>query len=453
MIFRLRDFIRHPVRIYKFRKFLEESQFWPPERLEKWRLERLRRTISHAFSNVPYYRDMAAELGISSEDIKTFDDLRKLPLLSREDVVDNFDRLKADNIQKFEPLLSHTSGSTGTAMRFYLDMHTNVLEFASLWRVLSWTGYRFGQKYANLHGRVTKDHRLWEYDWRLNCLHLSSFNFKKKNIPLYVEKLRKFKPVLIKAYPSSMSLFARWIEELGIEPYRPKAVVCSSETLLDHHRDVIKRVFDCPVHDFYGQNERAALISTCPMGRYHIHQEYSHVEILDENGNPAQPGRAGEIVTTSFHNFAMPLIRYRTRDLAIPSAEKCPCGRPYPVVERIIGRIEDIIVTPDGRHVGRMDAAFKYSKGIRMSQIVQEDVSSLTVKIVRGEGYDSEQERILIKEMRDRLGDEIDINIEYVDDIPAGINGKIRFVVSKVAPSIQINKGIDIEKASLVHPT
>lgn len=442
MIFRLRDFIRDPYPIWHLRRFLAESETWPAARLAAWRREKLQRTIRQALTRVPYYRDLAQEAGLRAEALQDFSDLAAFPFLTRTRIAEQFARLRADDAAAHRPQESATSGSTGTSMRFLLDRHANILEFAALWRVLNWAGYRFGQRYANLHGRVIPGDRLFEYDWRLNCLHLSSFNFKKENIRLYNERLRRFRPVLIKAYPSSIALFAQWLEEEKIEAYAPCAILTSSETLLDHQREILARVFRCPIHNFYGQNERAALISTCPAGRYHIHEEYSHVEILNPRGEPAAPGEAGEIVTTSFHNLAMPLIRYRTRDLAIPAATPCPCGRPYRCVEKVIGRIEDLVVTPDGRYVGRMDAAFKYSRGIRLSQIVQREAASMTVKIVRGAEYGPEDEAVLLREIRARVGAAIRIDLEYVDQIPVGANGKIKFVISSVAPQYQLNQDI-----------
>lgn len=432
MIFRLRDFIRYPLAIRRFRRLLEESQYWPLEGRSAWVRERLRRTLEHAVDQVPYYRRVLGPVRGLLEDACERMDLSPLPMLGRADVRREFDGLRADRSEQYDAVESHTSGSTGTSMRFLLDRGTNILEFASLWRVLNWAGYRFGNRFASLHGRVTRRDRLFEHDRRTRCLYLSSFNFRRENIRLYLERLAAFRPVLLKAYPSSIDLLARWVRADGGTDYRPPAIVTSSETLLDHQREAVRSVFGCPIYDFYGQNERAALISTCEHGRYHIHEEYSFVEIVKEDGRPAAPGETGEIVTTSLHNRAMPLIRYRTGDRAIAGDDtRCRCGRTYRTVERVIGRIEDIVVTPDGRHVGRLDAAFKYSPGIRLSQIVQETPDALDVRIVRAEGYGRRDEAILMRELRNRLGEVIDIHLRYVDSISPGENGKMKFVVSR----------------------
>jgi phenylacetate-CoA ligase len=271
----------------------------------------------------------------------------------------------------------------------------------------------------------------------MNCLHLSSFNFKKEYMPLYLRKLQRFRPVLIKAYPSALDLFCRWLREMGVRDYRPKVVLTCAETLLDHQRAVIEEVLQCPVYDFYNQNERAALISTCEHGSYHIHEEYSLVEVLNNPHASEEPDQVGPIVTTTFHNYAMPLIRYETNDLASVEPEaRCTCGRTYKQVRKIIGRIEDIVITPDGRYVGRLDAAFKYSPGIMMSQIIQNSPAAIQVKLVKSANFTQKDLDTIEDGLRVRLGDAIEIGYEFVESIPPGRNGKVQFVISTVGKAV-----------------
>lgn len=203
-----------------------------------------------------------------------------------------------------------------------------------------------------------------------------------------------------------------------------------AESLLDHQRRLVVQVLDCPVYDFYNQNERACLVSTCEEGTYHIHEEYAFVELAPTGA----PGTRS-IITTSFHNRAMPLIRYQTDDLAEvggPGAD-CACGRSYASLGRIIGRVEDVVVTPDGRHVGRLDAAFKYSPGIRMSQVVQDSPDLIEVRIVPAATYSARDRDRLDEELHARLGQAIGIHYQLVDDIAPGKNGKVKFMVSTLA--------------------
>ena len=155
-------------------------------------------------------------------------------------------------------------------------------------------------------------------------------------------------------------------------------------------------------------------------------------EVIDpDTGKPVADGESGELVITTLSKQAMPMIRYRTRDITAIHPEPCGCGRTYRTLKRIIGRIEDVVITPDHRYVGRLDAAFKYSPGIRLSQIVQETSDEIVVNIVRASSYNSDDEKTLLRELRTRLGEEIRITLRFVDEIPAGNNGKLKFVISK----------------------
>jgi phenylacetate-CoA ligase len=428
MIFRLRDFVFYPRAIHRFHDFLGTSEAWPAERLRGWVQERLERSLLHASSQVPYYRRTLEPFRARFAGMIERLDLSELPFLTKEDVRTHFEELKADDWQRYGAAPTHTSGSSGTPTKFLLDRESNISHFAAIWRVLNWAGYRFGQRFADLTGYVPSRGRLYQYDPRLNCLHLSSFNFKRENIGRYAERLRRFRPVVFKAYPSSLDLFCRWVEDAGIAPPLPGAVLTCAESLLEHQRATIERVLPVPLFDFYNQNERAALISTCAEGRYHCHEEYGLVELVDAGGGGQG---SAEVVATTFHNRAMPLIRYRTGDLATEGPRMpCPCGRPYRTVASIQGRIEDIVVTPDGRHVGRLDAAFKHSPGIRLSRIVQRTTEEIQVDIVKAESYSARDQDTLERELRVRLGGAIGIRYNFVDTIPPGPNGKIKFVVS-----------------------
>jgi phenylacetate-CoA ligase len=432
MIFRLRDFIFYPVAIKQFHGMLAASQYWNHEKRRGWIQEHLERTLRHAVKNVPYYRRTLEPYASHFTDMIDRLDLSALPFITKETVRNYYQELHADDCQQYRPTPTHTSGSTGTPTKFLLDSQSNISHFASIWRVLNWAGYRFGDRFADLTGHVFKNDNLYERDMRLKCLRLSSFNFKKENVPLYVEKLKKFKPVLIKAYPSALDLFCRWLQETGIRDYHPASVLTCAESLLDHQKIMIEETLRCPVFDFYNQNERAGLISTCEKAVYHIHEEYSYIEIVNKSNDSESLRQMGEIVTTSLHNFAMPLIRYRTDDLASHNDDNaCECGRTYKRIKQIVGRVEDVVVTPDGRHVGRLDAAFKFSPGIRMSQIVQNTTEEIDVNLVKTESFNLDDLNTVERELHARLGKEVGINFRFVDSIPPGENGKVKFVISK----------------------
>jgi phenylacetate-CoA ligase len=177
-------------------------------------------------------------------------------------------------------------------------------------------------------------------------------------------------------------------------------------------------------------------IVECDHGGLHVKPEHSVLEFLDPEGHPARPGELAEIVATGFGNDALPLIRYRTGDTAIVSDRPCECGRGGPTVLSVTGRVEDIIVTPEGRHVGRLDHVFKDSPNVREAQLIQESLETLTVRVVRRDDYNAADTARITQYLRERLGDRMQFEFDFVDRIPRGANGKFRFVISRVGLAI-----------------
>jgi phenylacetate-CoA ligase len=429
MNFRLRDFVLYPLAIKRFHDLLLQSQFWSHERLQGWVQERLDRSLRLAVRTVPYYRRTLGPHASRFTEYVDRLDLSELPSITKDTVRLHGAELRADS-STIRASVVRTSGTTGTPAEFLVDGASNIAQFASLWRVLNWAGYSFGDRFVDIR-RNPSQGPLIRRDRRLNALVIPVFHFRRENVPLYLEQLRRFDPVLIKSYPSAIDLFCRWLRELGLE-YRPRALLTCAETLLDHQRAVIQEVLRCPMFDFYNHNERAGLISTCDHGRYHIHEEYSWVELVGDDGRPAPSGAAGEVVTTTLHNDVMPLIRYRTGDLATRGDQaSCECGRPHRTVARINGRITDVIVTPDGRHLGGLEHAFMRAGGVHRSQIVQETVDEIVVNIVKAPSYTPADGEQIERGLRSFVGGEMRIRLNYVDAIQPGENGKVQFVVSK----------------------
>ena len=415
----------------KYYKWLMKTQWLPPEELEELQNKRLQIIIKHAYENVPYYRRIFDERGLKPEDIQTKEDLKLLPVLTKDDVRKHFNELIARDFEKYKPVLGHTSGSTGTAMDFYLtEFVENVIERAFIWRHWNWANFNYGDKVVTIRGQIlTNDlNAVAPYEIQENNLLLSSFHLSEQSMKKYSELIINFKPKIIRAYPSAIFLMTKYFKSRKPNPPKVTSIITSSETLLPEHRTEIENFWGCKIYDWYGLGERVVAIGECEDGRFHINLEYGIVEFKDVSGSNQK-----EIIATSFWNFAMPLIRYSTRDLITPSTNsKCSCGRSLPTVNSIDGRIEDFVITKDKRIVGRLDAAFKYSFGIKYSQIIQDKIGHIIVKIVKHDNYiDKDREKLDI-ELRKRLGRDIDIEYEFVDDIPRTKAGKLRFVISNV---------------------
>jgi len=212
----------------------------------------------------------------------------------------------------------------------------------------------------------------------------------------------------------------------------PKAIITSAETLLDYQRDIIERAFKCKVYDQYGCTEQSLFVSQCEKGTYHIHPEHGIVEIINDQGDEVKPGEMGKVVCTSFVNKAMPLIRYDLGDTAIKGDDYCVCGRKFPTIDKIYGRQDDFIHTPDGRKVGRLDPIFKGLSSIKLAQVIQTKLDEITVKLIPGQTYAHTDGQVVQEELQKRVGSQIKINVELVKEIEKTQAGKFRAVISMI---------------------
>ena len=260
-----------------------------------------------------------------------------------------------------------------------------------------------------------------------------------ETLPLYIQKIRDFKPDFIQAYPSVISIMGRFMQKNSVKHFTSvKAILCSSENLYPWQRELLEGVFKCRVWDFYGHSERAAIAGQCEKSNYyHIQLEYGVVELIGKDDKPVtNEDEMGEIVATGFNNFAMPFIRYRTMDLAVPANDKCECGRNYPLLKKVEGRLQELVITKDKRFITLTALIFAqhfeaFSK-VKEMQLIQEKEGELIVRIVRTHEYsDADQQEILSK-MRSAVGGGLEINFDYIDHIPRTQSGKYKFLIQKL---------------------
>ncbi len=230
-------------------------------------------------------------------------------------------------------------------------------------------------------------------------------------------------------YGSAIAALAEGALSSGVAPLSMRAVIVSGDTLQAGMRQSIERFFRCRCYDMYGLVEAVALGMECSAGRMHLIPEAGIVEIVDRQGSPCPPGSTGEIVATGLLNEGMPLIRYRTGDDAALSRDQdCACGSLHPIIERLEGRVDDYLVTPNGRRIGRLSTAMKRSPTIHSAQIVQDTPWHAYLLVRPGEGYTPQDARPVVDDIRERIG-EFDLDVREVAEIPKTPTGKTRLVV------------------------
>jgi phenylacetate-CoA ligase len=229
-----------------------------------------------------------------------------------------------------------------------------------------------------------------------------------------------------------------------------RVAITNAEPLFPHQRQAIEEAFRCPVRETYGMAEIVVDASECDAGALHLWPEVGWVEV-SSGGTLSRLGR-GELVCTGLLNVDMPLIRYRTGDaasVASPHAERaCACGRRLPTIDGIEGRIDDTLVTHDGRRIGRLDPVFKSRMPIVEAQIIQETLDRVRVRYVPASDFTRECGEQVIDEIRARLG-QIEVVLEATDRIPRGANGKFRAVISRVHAATESGTLASIEARRL----
>ena len=428
--------------------FLQESQWWSREKLEEHQMQQLEKLLAHSYENVPYYRRIFDERGLKPTDIQDFDDLKKLPYLTKEIIREHLPDLVAKNYPKSKLHYVNTGGTTGIPLSFYWEEGlTDPKEWAFIWRQWNWAGAKLGDKRIILRGdtinRFRKGKRQWwEFSPLDNALILSSYQMTDETIPEYIEIINRFKPVAIQAFPSNLDILVKLMKKTNLRIESAKFISTSSETLYPHQRERIERFMGVSIYDLYGNTERNALIMQCEKHNYHIIPEYGLVELIGTSGNHANGHREmGEIIATGFNNFAMPLIRYKTGDFTLCSEAGCSCGRNYPLLDKVKGRMQEFVITRDNRLISMtgINVHSDVFDNVKQFQFCQDKKGELILNIVKMKTYvDRDTEHI--KRLFEKLGDDMELLVRFVPSIPRTKGGKYRFLIQKLPIESENNK-------------
>jgi len=443
-----------------YRRFFAElsrTQWLDEQVLAKYQAERMREFLRFAREQTPYWRDTMRRHHFDPDDYRVPQDLLSLPILTKEVVRQEGERIHSavHRTGRGKCFRIHTGGTTGTALHLLVTDECYQREYAFRWLHRSWAGIRRGDRTATLAGHpvvpvADNSPPFWRRSYAQHQTYFSSQHFAQSALPYYAAEFRRLRPILVYGYPSSVYLVAAHLEERGPLEHPPRGVFTHSETLLPHQRATIERAFGCKAFDWYGNTELCGHVVECERGSLHVKSDHSLMEVLRPDGAAAEPDQAGEIVGTGFGNLATPLIRYATGDSCVLSKSRCGCGRPGPIVQELLGRIDDMVVTPEGRHVGSasLSHVFEDALNVREAQIVQETVQRVTVLLACSPEFSSGDRRDILLGLRRRLGERIDISLEYVDAIPRLPNGKFRAVVSRVAPQIGRARQAETERTA-----
>ena len=418
--------------------FYWRSQHWSAERLERHVDERLRLLIRRAARQVPYYRELFRQIGFDPESFRGRRDLPLIPLLDKETLRQRSMEFLADDIGRLDPVWERTSGSTGTPLRLLLSAECRVNDAAATLRSYAWAGFFPGRKVFTL--------RWYMRDW-LFCatmagrsLNADSMKLTRETARVLWAEINRLKPDVFHGQPFPLLMLATFAREAGLAYHCPSRVITFGESMPPSLRTRLSEAYGgAQVFDFYGMTENAALITQCRHGSLHALDDYACHEFVDERGAPVEQGR-GEIVGTGYYNHAMPLIRYRTRDFATLSRERerCRCGSPFRVVQGIEGRMEDFVLTPDGRSINLFEEPIEVGTGIVASQYVQDAPDHLYVNILPGPDFAPATLGAVEEKLRQQVGPGMRLEFRVVDQLErrSATSAKIPFLISRIGNTI-----------------
>ena len=414
--------------------YLEREHF-DPGAWQEYQSAVLRRLLPYAAEKIPYYQRAWDE---DQKRAALAGDLAALPLLEKEPLRANPYDFVAPRLRRRLHWKFHTSGSTGTPI-------------ATLWtageirdslavretRSARWAGVSFRQPRATFSGRLVEPDPhsagpFYRYNAAEKQVYFSAFHLRAETAGNYVEGLHRYSVQWMTGYAVSFYLLARFMLEQNLQPPPLQAIITTSEKLTPEMRRVMQAAFRCRVYEEYSTVENALFASECEQGKLHVSPDVSVVEILRPDGAPCVPGEAGEVVTTCLMRAYQPLIRFRLGDIASWSDEPCSCGRAMPVIQEVLGRIEDVVVGPDGRQMVRFHGIFTDQPHIREGQIIQESLDYIRVKVVPIDILDEKDIQDIIHRVQQRLGSDVNVIVEAVSEIPRTKAGKFKAVISLI---------------------
>lgn len=419
---------------------LESTQWFDRPGIENLQLEKVRRLLQSAHDHSPWHRRRMDHVGLEPEDLTSLIDLRRLPCMSKADGIAHGDELVWRGVPG-GAFKYNTGGSSGQPLIFHFGRWRQASDAAGRMRARRWWGVEPGDPEAYLWGAPVE---LNKTDWvktlrdrLINQLVLNAFAMSPARMDGYLDALESFRPRCLYGYASSVALLAAHAKERGRKPRlaQLKVVCTTGEPLFDHQRALIVEVFGAPVANEFGSRDIGFTAHETPQGQMLLMSESIILEVLDEAGQPVEPGEMGEAVMTGLCSEAQPFIRYRTGDMVRLSPEPDRAGRGLHVIAEVVGRQTDFLVRADGTIMHALAGIYvlRATEGVAEFKLIQHDLRNLEVLVVPGPRWQAESAHAIDAGLRHRLGDDVRVTVRLVDQIAPEASGKHRYVVSRVA--------------------
>lgn len=419
-------------------KSLEQQQWWSRERLDRLQWERLAKLLEYAGQHSAFYRKRFQEQGIDPAKVSWRTDFQKILVTTKQDLRNNLNTFISDEFERSQLVTAKTGGSTGVSLNLFFDENCQERRNAAQLMADRWAGWDLGLKKAAIWGNPpvpTSVKEKLRHHLLDRTIYLDTMDLNDQSMGAFVERWRREKPGAIFGHAHSIYIFACYLRDKNVTDLRPQGIVATSMMLLEPERAAIEDAFGCAVTNRYGCEEVGLIACECEQHKgMHLNLPHVYVEFLDEQNNPVPPGEPGKIVVTDLNNYAMPLIRYRVEDVGTYTERECTCGRGFPVLERLEGRVADFLKLLGGGRVAGIslvERTLTKVPGVEQMQLVQEKLDQVLINRVRGREYTENTDRELIAAMREVFGEQVELIIQDVPQIPQEPSGKYRFSICK----------------------
>lgn len=416
---------------------LQPSERWSPEEQRRFTSGRLREVLVHAIRHVPRYAGFSHLLpDLQRADAPVLDLLREFPPITRQDVIAEPDAFLSRAFARESLTTTITSGTTGTPFTSWLEPGAFLTSDALWWRRTAWAGHVEGDWIARLVGDPViplserDPRRVYRVAWTDRRLYFSTYHLNAETAPRIAAVLARRRPAFFMGYPSALDTLARLAGPVpGLDEWRPKAILFSSEPLYDHQREAIRNFVDAPIRGLYGCAERIVSAAQCASGAYHLSVVDGYVEGQFEQSTGHVPA-----IITGLLNLAMPLIRFRLGDaLRTLGSGTCECGRTLPRIDPVVTKHEDAVLTPSGRVISPsiLTWAFKELEGLQKSQIIQRAATEVEVLVQCTPDALPPIEATLRERLDALFFGEMQVSVTRVAVLEVTAAGKTRFVVNE----------------------
>lgn len=401
-------------------------QRYPIDRIRNIETQAINDLIAYVKEHSPYYKE-------SLKNIENAKDFTKIPFLTKQILIKEFDNICTPRAKGAS--LKTTGGSTGEPVKIYKDADALARERAATWRSYAWAKVDIGDKQARFWGvphNAKSALKARVIDFISNRKRVSAFNLTKESMDEYYRTMDKFEPSYLYGYVSVIRRFSEHIREFNLPQIKSvRSIITTSEVLTDGDRRSIEDVWKVKVFNEYGCGEVGSIAHECEHGNMHIVADNMLIEIVDENGTPAE---TGEVVVTDFYNYATPMIRYKVGDFATLSHEACPCGRTLPILKGIHGRAYDIIRTPCGKSVHPEALIYVFEElqqkhhAFSQFQIIQRELNKLDVFITPSTNWSATMETLITSAILDKIDPDFQVSFIQTKEIQREQSGKMRVV-------------------------